>query len=45
MLTSVFLKDVNDFSSYILKYTKTGVIHCIFKTIFKWICSTFLYAL
>lgn len=31
MLTSVFLKGVNEFSPYVLKYTKTDAIRYIFK--------------
>lgn len=31
MLTSIFLKDVHEFSPYVLKYTKTVVILNIFE--------------
>lgn len=45
MLSSVFQENVTEFSAYILKYTKTVPIPRLFKTFYKRICSTFLYAL
>jgi len=42
-MSSVFLKDVDEFSFNILKFTKTVAIHRLSKTFIYTVCAVFNY--